>query len=127
MLEQFRILQAALRLREFTLSDLARESRVALGTVQKTLRRTAELFSSREGPPTGRRGSSPKIHSIRLDSVREALQAEADSISLPDLPPSLGARLAEDTLLRMFPRAKLEERADLIEAAEEHLSLSPDA
>jgi hypothetical protein len=128
MLEQFRIIQAALRLREkFTISDLARESGVAPGTVQKTLRRRTDLFTSVDGVPTGRRGSRPKLYHLNADTANTALQAAADEIPLPEVPPSLGVKLAEDTLVRVLPRAALEEREDLMEAVENQLALSTDA
>jgi hypothetical protein len=124
MLEQFRVLQAALRLGEFMIGDLARESGVAEATVQKTLRRRVDLFSSRNGPPTGRRGGQPKIYQIKATAVQAALQTEADAIPLAEPPEPLGIALAEDTLLRMLPRSRPEQRGRLIAVVDDHLKLA---
>jgi hypothetical protein len=124
MLEQFRILQTALRLGEFTIGDLARESGVARGTVDKMVWRRADLFRRIKGPPTGRRGGQPDLLRIKEETVRAAIQAEADAIPLPEPPSGLGIALAQDTLVRVLPRADAEDRAELIAAAENHLKLA---
>jgi hypothetical protein len=129
MLEQFRMLEAALRLGEFTAAQLAQESGVALGTVLKTLRRRADLFKSTKGARTGRRGGQPKTHRVRTEVVRAAMQSQVDHLKLP-LPAAtgtgepLGLLLAKDTLLRVFPQADNSDRRRLLSAVESHFALA---
>jgi hypothetical protein len=123
MLEQFRILSAALRLREFTTSQLAHESAVSEATVQKTLRRRIDLFSKVEGQKNAR----AQMHRVRTEAVKVALQGTANSFNLPDVSDNLGLGLTEDTLIRVLPRAKVSERRELIAAASDQLALAHNA
>jgi hypothetical protein len=128
VLEQFRIFRTALRLGQFTVEQLARESGVTEGTVQKTLRRRAELFITENGPPTKRRGGQPRVHTIRAELISDALQKAADAPEPPALPATqtgepLGLALARDTLCRLLPRAASQERPILLSAASNHLDL----
>ncbi len=132
MLEQFRTLEAALRLVEFTAAQLARESGVAEGTVQKTLQRHAELFDKSEGPRTGRPGGQPRLYKVRQaarSSLAAAVQAAVDEPELPPLPTKstgelLGLLLAEDTLLRVIPRAARGDRRKLLSAVNSQFALA---
>lgn len=121
MLEQFRILAAALRLREFGTADLARESGVAEGTVQKTLYRRKDLFIAEKGAPTGRRGGQTKHYRVNEDALRGAIQREVDELELPDPDDDLGAALAEDTMCRILPRARKDEREPVLAGVGEQL------
>ena len=123
MLEQFRILTTALRLREFFAADLARESGVSENTVYRTLSRRTDLFSSSKGPSTGRPGGQLKLYRIKEEALKDALQSEADAIALPSPDDNLGAILAEDTMRVALPRSSPEEREKLIIAVGEHLKL----
>jgi hypothetical protein len=120
MLEQFRILAAALRLREFGVAELAQASGVAESTVQKTLQRKSKWFSN-QLVPNGRRGGQPKRYKIDEEVVRGLLQGQVDALDLPKLDDGLGAALAEDTMCRVLPRVPSAERASLLATVHDHL------
>src|SRR5947209_1795381 len=103
VLEQFRIFQAALRLGQFTTKQLAEASGVAMGTVQKTLRRHEELFLDMPSKQAKGRGGQSRLRSVRAELLRAALQREADRPVLPPMPVAqdgspLGLLLARETL-----------------------------
>jgi hypothetical protein len=124
MFEQFRILRAALRRRQFLISELALEIGVSEGTIQRTLHRRTDLFDKEDGPPTGRPGGRVNLYRIKEEAVRNALQIEADSIDLPQSDPALSRALAEDTLLNVLPRTSFEERLKLIEVAGNYIQIA---
>jgi hypothetical protein len=129
MLEQFRMLEAALRLGKFTVVELVRESGVSAGTIQRMLHRRTDLFEKEKGLRTGRRGGQPKVYRVREGTIRVALQSAADEPILPPLPSKktgepLGVVLVEDTLLRLFPRADLADRRMLLSAADSQFALA---
>lgn len=124
MLEQFRILAAALRLREFGLAELAKESGIADGTVQKTVYRKKDLFPERPGARSGQRGGQPKRFGINENAIRALLQLEADSLELPSPDDDLTAALAEDTMCRLLPRVSPDEREGLLATVNDQLEAS---
>jgi hypothetical protein len=132
LLEQFRIFNAALRLGQFTSTQLAKESGVAEGTVQKTLRRRKDIFITVKGSTQKKRGGQSLHHTVRNDVLRTALQQAADAVEMPALPAKktgepLGLILAEETLYNTFPRALPHERQDLLDAASMNLDMAGSA
>jgi len=132
MLEQFRALQAALRLEEFTIKQLAEASAVAPGTLQRMLKRRQDLFEGEDGSHSGQRGRAAKTYRIKPELVRSALRQAAGNIEMPDLPAMpdgqpFGIELARDTLLRQLPEAVFVDRTSLVAAAGEQLELASDA
>jgi len=95
VLEQFRILEAARRLSEFTAAELARESGAATDTVEKTLQRHSELFDKGLGPLTGRRSGRAMLYWVRPDARRyleTVVQEAADAPELPSIPAKAGGK-----------------------------------
>lgn len=136
MFEQFRVLRAAARLGEFTIAQLAEASGISEGTVQKTLKRRADVFIPTSGRAPSRGQRPAKIFRIRSEAIAMLLQEaldEAPPISTPSdatrnpeaAPLSLQA--AKHTLLSMVPEASDEERGWLLAAVAEDLKATPSA
>ena len=131
MFEQFRVLSAALRLDSFTAAQLAQESGVGIGTVQKTLARLKPLFPS-EKPKVAsrrRRGGQCLLYRLDKEGAKPLLQREADQLDLPNPPKgphevSFGLALAQHTLIQVFPRAEIAEQRNILNAAGSHLLLA---
>jgi hypothetical protein len=127
MLHRYRILNAILTLREFTVADLARYSGVKDTTVRTVLGREAR-FVERDGTRAqSRRGGQPIQYRLRADAEQDLVgilrELESVGANLPPLveeqedPLMLSLIAAEDILLCQLPQATLTDRAGLVELA----------
>jgi hypothetical protein len=127
MLNRYRVLNAILALREFTVTDLARYSAVKDNTVRTVLSRDSR-FVERDGTRAlGRRGGQPIQYRLRTDAEDDLVgilrELEGVGANLPPLvtdqeePVMLSLVAAEDILLRQLPRASTTDRAELVDLA----------
>jgi hypothetical protein len=122
MLERLKVLSGALRLKEFSVRDLARYSEVNEHTVRTVLDRRNDLFEELRRDKTGRPGGSLIVYSLRPDRVK-SLEKELDEIygSLPtvdraahEAPVLLALDVADEFLTRHFHATEDSERRDEI-------------
>jgi hypothetical protein len=126
-LGRFRVLNAILALREFTVADLARYSGIKDTTVRTVLGRDSR-FVERDGTQTQhRRGGQPIQYRLRPDTENDLVailrELEGLGANLPPLiadqedPVMLSLIAAEDILIRQLPQAGPTDRAELVELA----------
>jgi DNA-binding transcriptional ArsR family regulator len=128
-LDRYRVLNAILALREFTVADLAHYSGVKKNTVQTVLGRDAR-FVERDGVVAqGRRGGQPIRYQLRAEAEGDLAailrQLEGLGASVPPLledtgdlhQVALSLISAEDILLRQFPQARPADWPGLISLA----------
>ncbi|GAB1646158.1 hypothetical protein [Krasilnikovia sp. MM14-A1259] len=127
MLIRYRVLNAILALREFTVADLAHYSGVKENTVRTVLGRDTH-FVERDGTRAQRRpGGQPIQYRLRTDAEDDLVgilrELEGVGASLPPLvadqqdPVTLSLVAAEDILLRALPQAPVADRAELVNLA----------
>jgi len=127
MLSRYRVLNAILALREFTVTDLAHYSGVKANTVRTVLGRDSR-FVERDGPRAhGRRGGQPIQYRLCADAEEDLVgilrELEGVGANLPPLvadqedPIMLSLVAAEDILLRQLPQAPTADRAGLVDLA----------
>lgn len=127
MLNRYRVLNAILTLREFTVTDLAHYSGVKDNTVRTVLGRDAR-FVERDGiRAQGRRGGQPIQYRLCADAEHDLIgilrELEGVGANLPPLvtdqedPVMLSLVSAEDILLRQLPQAPTADRAELVDLA----------
>jgi hypothetical protein len=129
MLNRYRILNAILALREFTVADLAHYSGTKENTVRTVLARESRFVERVGTRGQGRRGGQPVQYQLRTDAEHElvGILREVDNFGadLPPLTPNcseadpvmLSLIAAEDVLLRQLPTAGPEDRAELLNLA----------
>jgi hypothetical protein len=131
MLHRFRVLNAILALREFTVADLAHYSGVKVNTVRTVLGRDSHFVEclGAQAQAQGRRGGQPIQYRLRADTEHELVgvlrQLEDVGADLPPLaercsevdPAVLALTAAEDVLLRQLPAAVTADRAQLYDLA----------
>ncbi|MEU4161714.1 hypothetical protein [Actinoplanes sp. NPDC026670] len=128
MLSRYRILDAILALREFTVGDLAGYSRARENTVRTVLGRDSRFVERIGTRADGRRGGQHILYRLRCDTEDElvGILRELDGIgaNLPphpqtqeDDPVMLSLISAENVLLHQLPQAPPAERADLVHLA----------
>jgi len=127
MLQRYRILNAILTLRQFTVADIARYSGVKDTTVRTVLGRETR-FVERDGvrTPAGR-GGQPIQYRLCADAEPDLVdilrELEGVGVQLPPLvedqedPAMLSLIAAEDILLRQVPQAATTDRAGLLDLA----------
>jgi len=127
MLGRYRVLNAILALREFTVADLARYSGVKDNTVRTVLGRDSR-FVERDGTQAQRRrGGQPIQYRLRPDTENDLVailrELEGFGANLPPLiadqedPVMLSLIAAEDILIRQLPQACPTDRAELVDLA----------
>jgi hypothetical protein len=126
-LSRYRVLNAILALREFTVADLARYSGVKDTTVRTVLGRDSRYIERAGTQTRGRRGGQPIQYRLQPgaeDSLVAILrELEGFGANLPPLvadeedPTMLSLIAAEDVLIRQLPRACTGDRAGLVSLA----------
>ncbi|GIF15740.1 hypothetical protein [Actinoplanes teichomyceticus] len=124
VLSRYRVLNAILALREFTVTDLAGYSGVKENTVRTVLARDARFVERGGTRAQGRRGGQPIQYRLRADAEDELIgvlrELEGVGANLPPLvtdqedPAMLSLIAAEDILLRQLPQAPPADRAELV-------------
>ncbi|OJF14501.1 hypothetical protein [Couchioplanes caeruleus] len=135
MLNRYRVLNAILALREFTVADLAHYSGAKDNTVRTVLSRDARFVERVGTQAQGRRGGQPIQYRLCTATEDElvGMLREVDTlgVDLPPLPEGcsdvdpvvMSLKAAEDVLLRQLPAAANEERAQLLSLAAADLEM----
>lgn len=131
MMENYRVLGAMLALKEFTVNDLVRYSNVKPNTVRTTISREQNYLEELGKQETGKRGGQHRRWRVKpseIENLRSKIErvfgqlkinpgALPESDSAPEIP--LGLLAAEDTLLRLYPKATTtKKKRELLELAE---------
>lgn len=134
MIERYKVLGAMLTLRQFSVADLAKFSRVKRSTVYTVLNREHRFIEEIDRLETGRRGGRIAVYRIKDDQIEElradikrlfgelGVASAQTSDAKPTLKVPLGWLAAADGLKRLYPKAEsAQEKRQIVDRAKRGL------